>query len=240
MLEIAIVEDEEKEAARLGVFLDRFSQENGVVLHHIWHSSAAAFLDGYQCQYDLILMDIRLPDMDGMKAAQRLRELDSAVVLIFFTSLAQYAVQGYSVDALDYILKPVNYPAFALKMRRAVERCRQKRERWLLLSTNSGAVQLQEFELYYVEIFDHHIRYHTRQANYDAYGTLKSVERSLPCSSFFRCNNQCIINLRYVTKIDGSTVVVDGREFSISRLRKKAFMEQLHRFADLSWEEGQR
>ena len=87
MLEIAIIEDEEKEAAHLGFFLDRFSQENGVELRHSWHSSAAAFLDGYQCQYDLILMDIRLPDMDGMKAAQRLRELDSAVVLIFVTYL---------------------------------------------------------------------------------------------------------------------------------------------------------
>ncbi len=240
MLEIAIIEDEEKEAVRLGGFLDRFSQESGVELRHCWHNGAASFLDGYQCQYDLVFMDIRLPDMDGMKAAQRLRELDSAVVLVFVTSLAQYAVQGYSVDALDYILKPVSYPAFALKMRRAVERCQQKRERWLLLNTNSGAVQLREFELCYVEIFDHHIRYHTQQANYDAYGTLKSVEGGLPRHSFFRCNNQCIINLRYVTKIGAGTVVVDGREFSLSRMRKKAFLEQLHRFADLSWEDGNR
>lgn len=237
MLEIAIIEDEEKEAARLGGFLDRFSQETGVELRHSWYSGAAAFLAGYQCQYDLVLMDIRLPDMDGMKAAQKLRELDSAVVLVFVTSLAQYAVQGYSVDALDYILKPVNYSAFAMKMRRAVERCGRKREQWLLLNTNSGAIQLREFELCYVEIFDHHIRYHTQQANYDAYGTLKSVERSLPAHSFFRCNNQCIVNLRYVSRIDGSTVVVDGREFSISRMRKKAFIERLHRFNDLSWED---
>lgn len=237
MLEIAIIEDEEKEAARIGGFLDRFSEEAGVELRHSWWDSAAAFLGGYQCQYDMVFMDIRMPDMDGMKAAQRLREMDGAVVLIFVTSLAQYAVQGYSVDALDYILKPVNYPAFLMKMRRAVERCARKREQWLLLSTNSGAIQLREFELCYVEIFDHHIRYHTQQANYDAYGTLKSVERSLPAHSFFRCNNQCIVNLRYVTKIDGGTVVVDGRRFSISRMRKKAFLEQLHRFTNLSWEE---
>lgn len=237
MLEIAIIEDDEKEAGCLGGFLDRFSQETGIELRHSWSGSAAAFLESYQCQYDLIFMDIRMPDMDGMKAAQKLRELDSAVVLVFVTSLAQYAVQGYSVDALDYILKPVNYSAFALKMHRAVERCRQKRERWLLLSTNSGAVKLREAELYYVEIFDHHIRYHTQQANYDAYGTLKSVEQSIPSHSFFRCNNQCIVNLRHVARIDGNMVVVDGREFSISRMRKKAFLEQLHRFAALSWED---
>ena len=239
MLKIAIIEDDEKEAACLGGFLERFSREAGVELRHNWYNNAMVFLDGFQCQYDLIFMDIRLPDMDGMKAAQRLRELDSAVVLVFVTSVAQYAVRGYSVDALDYILKPVNYPAFALKMRRTVERCQQKQEWWLLLNTNSGAIQLREFELYYVEIYVHHIRYHTKKANYDAYGTLKSVEQSLPRHIFFRCNNQCIINLRHVTKIDGNTVVVGGQELSISRMRKKAFLEQLHYFADLSWEEGQ-
>lgn len=237
MLEIAIVEDEEQEASRIGSFLDRFSRETGVELRHSWSASAAGFLENYRCEYDLIFMDIRMPDMDGMKAAQRLREMDSAVILIFVTSLAQYAVQGYSVDALDYILKPVNYPAFMLKMQRAVARCKQKRVRWILLNTNSGAVQLEESKLRYVEIFDHHIRYHTQQANYDAYGTLKSVEQSLPPHAFFRCNNQCIVNLRYVTKVDGFTAVVDGREFSISRLRKKTFMEQLHRFSSLGWED---
>lgn len=96
---------------------------------------------------------------------------------------------------------------------------------------------MRESELCYVEIFDHHIRYHTLQANYDAYGTLKSVEQRLPAQAFFRCNNQCIVNLRYVTKMDGCTVVVDGREFSISRMRKKAFLAQLHSYTELSWEE---
>lgn len=239
MIEIAIVEDEEKEALRLGSFLDRFSKETGAELSHKWWDSASAFLEQYQFQYDLIFMDIRMPGIDGMAAAERLREIDSAVKLIFITSLAQYAVQGYSVDALDYILKPVSYAAFALKMQRAVERCAHRAEQWLLLNTNSGAIQLKEFELCYVEIFDHHIRYHTLQANYDAYGTLKSVEQRLPSRSFFRCNNQCIINLRYVSKLEGSTVVVEGREFPISRMRKKAFLAQLHRYSGAEWEDGQ-
>lgn len=231
VLRIAIVEDEEAEAARLGEFLDCFSRETGMELRHSWISSAAAFLENYQREYDLIFMDIRMPDMDGMKAARRLREVDGEVMLIFVTNLAQYAVQGYSVNALDYILKPVSYPAFALKMRRVIDCCQRKQERRLLLNTNSGTVQLWESELYYVEIFDHHIRYHTRQANYDAYGTLKSVELSLPSHSFFRCNNQCIVNLRHVTKLDGYTVTAAGQEFSVSRMRKKAFLEQLHRFS---------
>ena len=239
MLEIAIIEDEKKEAQHLGSYLDRFSRETGIGLNYTWCDNVSRFLEQYRFQYDLIFMDIRMPDIDGMTAAERLREMDSAVTLIFITSLAQYAVQGYAVDALDYILKPVGYAAFALKMQRAVGRCAQRREQWLLLNTNSGTVQLRKFELCYVEIFDHHIRYHTLQANYDAYGTLKSVEQRLPAHSFFRCNNQCIINLRYVSKLEGSTVVVDGREFPISRMRKKEFLAQLHRYSSFDREDGQ-
>lgn len=82
MLEIAIVEDEEKEALRLGNFLDRYAEETGIELHHSWSNSAAAFLESYQCQYDLVFMDIRMPGIDGMAAAEKLREMDSAVVLI--------------------------------------------------------------------------------------------------------------------------------------------------------------
>ena len=185
-------------------------------------------MESYQRQYDIIFMDIQMPGIDGMRAAERLRAIDSTVVLIFVTSLAQYAIQGYSVGALDYILKPVSYPALALKLQRAVSYCVQHKELGIVISTNDGMVRLGERQIKYVEIYNHHILYHTTQGNYSAYGTLKQVEQALPETGFFRCNNQCIINLGYVTKIDGYNAIVDGKTFTISRLRKKDFLKELH------------
>lgn len=228
MLKIAIVEDKQKEAQQLISHLDRFSQERGEALQCHWVDNAVKFLEDYQWQYDIIFMDIQMPGIDGMRAAERLRAVDSTVVLIFVTSLAQYAIQGYSVGALDYILKPVNYPALVLKLQRAITYCVQHKDLGIVISTNDGTVRLSGRQIKYVEIYNHHILYHTTQGNYSAYGTLKQVEQILPEKGFFRCNNQCIVNLSYVTKMDGFNAIVDGKTFTISRLRKKDFLKELH------------
>lgn len=228
MLKIAVVEDEQKEAQQFLSHLERYSNERGEELQCHWISSAVDFLEGYRRQYDIIFMDIQMPGIDGMRAAERLRTMDSTVVLIFVTSLAQYAIQGYSVGALDYILKPVSYPALTLKLQRAISCCAQHKELGVVISTNDGLVRLGERQIKYVEIYNHHILYHTTQGNYSAYGTLKQVEQLLPGKVFFRCNNQCIVNLGYVTKFDGCSAVVDGKTFTVSRLRKKDFLKELH------------
>lgn len=240
LLNIAIVEDTPAEAERLISFLERFAKETGEPLRHFLFDNAVQFLDGYKSQYDIVFMDIELPDLNGMDAARRLRLLDDSVVLIFVTHLSQYAVKGYEVDALDYILKPLNYPALALKLQRAVARRRRGGEAEITLSTNSGLVRLMASSLKYVEIYNHHIVYHTESDDYTTYGTLKQIEDSLPKQEFYRCSSSYIVNLRHVTKIDGLTAIVDGKPLPISRMRKKEFLAELHSYCSRRMPGGKR
>ena len=80
-------------------------------------------------------MDIQLSDLDGMEAAKKLRRLDSSVTLIFVTNMANFAVRGYEVDALDFIVKPVEYFSFALKLDRALERLKSTAEQEIFAKT---------------------------------------------------------------------------------------------------------
>lgn len=226
MYRIAIVEDRSSDAQRLQAALQQYAEEKRIGFVCKRWNSAENFLEQYNHQFDMVFMDIRLPGMDGMQAARELRKIDHTVLLVFLTSLAQYAVEGYEVEAVDYIIKPITYPALRLKMPRLLRRCATDEEEIIIESVDQS-VKLRPRDLLYVEIFDHHIQYMTQNGVIRAYGTLKEIEDTLP-EGFFRVNNQTIINLKHVTCVNGENVVLGGREFPLSRRRRKSFLEALH------------
>ncbi len=226
MYRIAIVEDQEQDANRLRSQLERYMQAAGAALECTWWQSPIEFLEEYRSQYDVVFMDIDMPLMDGMTAARKLREKDHAVLLVFLTSLSQYAVAGYEVEAIDYILKPLTWAALELKLPRILRRCAGT-GREVVIQRGGSTVRLQTNEVAYVEIYDHHIQFMTSRGVVRAYGTLKEVEKTLP-EGFFRLNNQTIVNLRYVSRVDGQEAVVAERTFLISRNRRKEFLAALH------------
>ena len=184
-------------------------------------------LDSYQHQYELVFMDIRMPGLNGMMAAHELREMDHTVVLVFLTSLAQYAVESYEVEATDYILKPITAAALDLKLPRILNRCMVESEEEVVIQSGGTTTRLRPNELHYVEIYDHHIQFVTASGIMRSYGTLKAVEDALP-DVFFRVNNQTIVNLRFVTHVGSNDTRVAGRTFPISRGRRKEFLSALH------------
>lgn len=135
MLRIAIVEDHESDAKRLTALLEAYAQKNGKRFAITWIANANTFLDSYQHQYELVFMDIRMPGLNGMMAAHELREMDHTVVLVFLTSLAQYAVESYEVEATDYILKPITAAALDLKLPRILNRCMVESEEEVVIQS---------------------------------------------------------------------------------------------------------
>ena len=117
--------------------------------------------------------------------------------------------------------------ALEMKLKRLLPRCRRN-EGAIALDTDKNKVFIRPDELLYVEIFDHHIHYQTAGGVLRSYGTLKMVEEQLPKNIFFRVNNQTIINLRHVTRMDAENVYLGEREFPISMRRRKGFIEALH------------
>lgn len=226
MYRIAIVEDRQSDVQRFREALEQYAADKQMEFRCKLWSNAETFLEDYNHQYDIVFMDIRLPGMDGMAAARKLREIDHTVLLVFLTSLAQYAVEGYEVEAIDYIIKPITYSALRLKMPRLLRRCTIE-EQEIIIGSSDQSVKLRPNDLQYVEIFDHHIQYMTAKGVVRAYGTLKEIEDALP-DGFFRVNNQTIVNLRYVTRVDAENVILGGREFPLSRRRRKSFLEALH------------
>ena len=109
------------------------------------YDRAFKLLDAYRSDVDLIFLDIQVPDMMGIDAARRIRDVDQEVMIIFVTNLTQYAIDGYSVRAFDYILKPLNYFSFSKKLRRALRMLSYRsNELHLDIKTKEGGRRLAE------------------------------------------------------------------------------------------------
>lgn len=227
MVRIAIAEDDPSYRATLEDYLDRYRRENGLEAEVTTFSDGLALTEGYRPVYDLLLLDIEMPLLDGMTAAEKIRAVDEKVLIIFITNMAQYAIKGYQVDALDYVLKPVSYYAFAMKLKKALRILADRTGKQLLLSAGGNLQRLSSAELYYAEVADHQLHYHTAQGDFTATGTLRELERELAGEPFVRCNSCYLVNLAHVSGVKKDVAVVDGRELKISRPKRKEFLQAL-------------
>ena len=227
MLRIAIVEDTLSDRSHLKELIGRYAQECGEECSVTEFPDGPAFLSAYQPVYDLVLLDVEMPVMDGLKTARELRALDSSVLVMFVTNMAQYALNGYEVDALDYVLKPVSYYAFALKLKKAQRILRERSQACLLLPFDDGLRRVPVSSILYIEVADHKLCYHTYEGSSVVTGSLKVLERKLAKHHFARCNNCYLVNLIHVCSVTPDEVRVEDTPLKISRPRRKEFMQAL-------------
>ena len=227
MVKIAIVEDENAASDQLVSYCGRYAKENAREISVMQYQSTEQLFAGEYTAYDMILMDIELPGLDGFSAVKKLRAANNDVAVIFVTNLAQYAVKGYEVEALDFIVKPVRYSSFEMKMRRILQAVDLKKGREVLLNVGGTVRVLTSSSIYYVEVMDHDLTYHTSQGDVTVRGKLSAVEQQLPKEVFFRCSTSYLINLQHVRQLTGDTVLVGDRELRVSRGKKKELMAAL-------------
>lgn len=230
IINVAVVEDDDLEFKAIFEQIKKFvSEENDVIDINITRfTSASLLLVGYKPVYDIIFMDIGLPGLNGFEASKQLREFDNEVILIFVTSMARFAVSGYEVGAFDFIVKPVQYANIRLKLIRALNRLKTKKDYAVIkIKTKGGVYSVNVNSIKYVEVMNRNLVYHTQEGDIETIGVLKNAEGELPCDMFARCNNCYLVNLKYVKSVKDFTVIVDDKELSVSRSRKKEFLQML-------------
>ena len=227
MLNLAVVDDERENRELLSGFINRYAQENNLSLAVTAFADGAQIAEPYQGGFDIIFLDIEMPMLGGMTAAERIRAADPDVVLVFVTNLAQYAIRGYEVEAFDFVLKPVEYYPFSVKLGRAVRRVQSRRGRQLALQTPDGLHMVDSEQVLYLETHDRMLHYHTADAVYSVRGSLQKAEQELAGYHFARCNQCYLVNLKYVSGADNEFVTVAGEKLEISRRQRTAFFASM-------------
>lgn len=230
MIRVAVVEDEETHRNEIQEFLTRYSKEHSVQFSVRSFPNAIQFLDRYDHDFELVLMDIALPELDGMSAIKKLREIDGNILVIFVTSLAQYAINGYEVGAFDFLLKPVSYYNLVMKIDRALERIGSRSEKKIWVSSRSEKKLISVSKLQYVEVIKHKIIYHTVEGSISTVGSMKNVCAELEGLPFELCNQCYLVNLFYVTGIDDYKCLLGKKELQISLPKRKSFIRALNNY----------
>lgn len=233
MIRIAIVEDDLTYSNQLEGYLHKYETEYGEAFEITTYTDGNLIVGDYHSQFDIILMDIEMQYMDGMSAAEAIRRVDKEVVIIFITYTPQYAIRGYAVEALDYIVKPISYFAFSQRLARAIIRMKKREQKSVIISVKGGVVRLPVNSIYYIESQGHDIIYHTSSGDYVTSGTLKDAEEALASLHFFRGSKWYLINLSQVEGLEESAAKLKGgSSVVLSRGRKKEFMEALAQYWD--------
>lgn len=230
-IRIGVVEDDPASCQRVLDYLNRYQSKNDERFTVSVFDDGARIVEKYTPVYDILLLDIEMKEMDGMEAARRIRERDDHVVIVFITAAPQYAISGYEVRALSYLLKPVPWFAFSQELKRSIDALRRNGDDSMLIETGSGQMRLELTDIVYLESIRHTIVIHTLDGKLSINGTLKDMEAKLADHHFFRSNSCYLVNLRHVTGVaDQDCVMSNGERLRVSRPRKKAFLAALADF----------
>ena len=225
----AVIEDIAENTKILLNHLQQYEKETGISIHTTSFQNGMNFISDYHPVWDLILLDIEMPLMNGIETARKIRQLDSDVLIIFVTCMAQYAIEGYSVRALDYVLKPVHYYSFASKMDQVMEILSTRQKKKLIIHARNEHIRLAPEQLLYVEVQNHTLCYHTQQKLLYSTGnqSLTRLAEELANCGFARCHQAFLVNLQYVVRYDKNNVWLPNDMIPMSRSYYQSFTQAL-------------
>ncbi len=223
-MRVAIVEDQLKDFELLQSYLHKYGKENGISIEMEHFSNGLNFIEDYHPDFDIVFMDIEMPHLGGLEAARRLRIIDEEVALIFVTNMLQYAINGYEVNAIDFIVKPVSYFNFQQKLTKARKHLHYSEEKKIVVHANERTQTISMKEIYYIDKDKNYLLFHTSKGVFRERGTIGEMEQELADAGFSKCVSSCLVNLAHVSEIRKDTLVVQGEVIPISRRQKKDFM----------------
>ena len=228
MLHLAICDDEKDFVQYLTGLLNQYSRETGRDIKITPYYDGMELIEKYDPTIDLIFLDIQMKLVDGFHAAERIRQMDESVGIIFLTTLTQCGLEGYKYPATNYIIKPMKYARLKSELDKFIARSQKEDTPSLVIVNDTGKYKIPLKSIRYIETFNRNLMVHTEHENIICYKSMKEMERALCDRDFARCHTSYIVNLFYVKGIKKLEIkLITGETIPISQPKRKEFMERL-------------
>ena len=233
LLRVAIVEDVLDEASVLRNYVERYCSSIGVDVSVDVYSSSTDFIESFSKQYQILFLDIELlPHEDnGMDLAHEIREKDDDCAIVFVTNLSRYAIEGYQVKAIDYILKPINYDIFSFRFDSIIKPFLTKDTRSIVIKSRGAYHKLRIQDIYYLCVINHICYFYgtfssgddeRHLTSHECWMQLSAAEKEINSSHFVKCSPSYLINIDHVSQILKDSLLVGSTSLPLSRNKKKS------------------
>ncbi len=176
---------------------------------------------------DLLFLDIEMPYINGLELLQ---SLSNPPKVIFTTAYEQYALKGFELEAVDYLLKPISFERFLKAVNRAHELFRQNTPAvpdHLFIKTEDKLVRISWDDIVYIEAMENYVNIYTAQTRYVTHATLKSVIESITDPAFIQTHKSFVVNANKISSISGNVIELGKLQAPISRSMKEAVLEKI-------------
>lgn len=227
-MRVAIVEDDLQSTEKLVRYFSNYAEQKQQKIDVAAYDDPVEFLSQYHANFELLVLDIQLPCINGMRLAERIRNQDAEVIIVFVTNMAQYAVEGYKVGALDFILKPVVYFEFSKMLDKALRVLARRDIPSIMVNMKREVRRLSVASIHYIEVQDHRLYIHIDSGEVvEAWMSLSTVEAVLPEAMFSKINAGVLVNLNAVLGVRDEQVILPSASLPLARRRKKDFCREL-------------
>lgn len=226
---IAICDDEQNQIEYITSIVTSWSNHKGHSCEIRTFASAEAFLFEYEEDkaYDILLLDVEMKNMNGIELAKRIRKDNNRAEIIFITSHFEFVGEGYEVNALHYLIKPISVEKLTQVLTKAAEKLSVEPPS-VVISCEGETVKLYEADIRYVESFLHYIVIHTKDKEYKIRENISVFENKVS-DVFYRIHRSYLVSLKYITRISRTSVNIGNTELPLSRGKydniNRAFIE---------------
>ncbi len=226
-MRIAIVEDNAQEQKRMAEYIKQYFEKTGKDCQITLFQDGDEIVEYYSARWDLIFLDIQMQRLDGLSTAEKIRKLDQDVFLVFTTNMSHYAIKGYAVHALDFLIKPIQYQVLEQLLSQTEKLLKRRMKQFITLPCENGLMRINVSDIYYIEVKNHVLFVYTIQGTYQMRGAISGMEETLQDHHFFRSKNCYLINLAHVNRVDKGAVLVGETLLEVARPKQKELMAAL-------------